>query len=47
MGRRAECTVTVKDGVIAGPLAGSDEILEITVGETGVIDPPGENIAWR
>ena len=47
VGRRAECIVTVKDGVIAGPLTGSNEILEITVGETGVIDHPGENIVWR
>lgn len=47
VGKSAVCSVTVADGVTAETISGSNEILDITVGDTGVLDVLGENIIWK
>lgn len=47
VGRSAVCSVTVKDGITAGTISASNEILDITVGDTGILDTHEENIVWK
>ena len=47
VGRTAQCTVTVQDGIVQNEISADSEIIDMTVGETKQLANDNSDIIWR